>query len=201
MGKRRSKRFDVVLGGSRGRGLVGGGGPGTRKGGRRVLLTPRSAALPSRKGVMAPFFVRARAAAPLKGTHQPPFSAPHREKPSRRPGPAPASPHAPHMPHESRISHAREEQCGCGCEKWRPGRNVPPRTRQPPRENREITRKPPDVPGASARTILLERQNQNPMGLKSTSGPPMRTGLRSGRDRSHGEGCEGLAGVERGGII
>ncbi len=56
---------------------------------------------------------------------------------------------------------------GRGRRKWRSGRIVPPRTRRLFCGNRGIMRKLSGASGASARTILPERQSRDPMGSKS----------------------------------
>ena len=50
--------------------------PATQKGGRRGSFTLRPALLPSRSGAMTPFLMSVGAAAHLKDTRRPPFSAP-----------------------------------------------------------------------------------------------------------------------------
>jgi len=54
-------------------------------------------------------------------------------------------------------------------------------------------RKPPDAPGASARTILPQRQNRNSMGLKSAPGSA--DADRPARDR--GPAAQGRPGRSR----
>ena len=120
--------------------------------------------------------------------------------PFHRPGTPQITSRAPHAPHGSRVPRVREERRGCGCEKWRSGRIVPLHTRRPFRGNRGIMRKPPDAPGASARTILPQRQNRNSMGSKSAPGPadtdrPARDRDRSARDR--GPAAQGRPGRSR----
>ena len=135
----------------------------------------------------------------VKDTRRPPFWARIGGLgPFHRPGPPQITSRAPHAPHESRVPRVREERCGC--EKWRSGRIVPLHTRRPFRGNRGIMRKPPDAPGASARTILPQRQNRNSMGSKSAPGPA--DADRSARDhdrpvRDRGPAAQGRPGRSR----
>ena len=170
------------------------GGPGRRKGGRCVTFGCAAVLALTGNGVIAPLRDGARLGWGVKDTRRPPFWARIGGLgPFHRPGPPQITSRVPHAPHGSRVPRVREERCGCGCEKWRCGRIVPLRTRRPFRGDRGIMRKSPDAPGASARTILPQRQNRNPMGSKSASGPA--DADRPARDR--GPAAQGRPGRSR----
>ena len=177
------------------------GGPRRRKGGRRITFGCAAALAFTGNGVIAPLRDGAHLGWGVKDMRRPPCGARIGGLgPFHRPGPPQITSRAPHAPHGSRVPRVREERRGCGCEKWRSGRIVPLHTRRPFRGNRGIMRKPPDAPGASARTILPQRQNRNSMGSKSAPGPadadrPARDRDRSARDR--GPAAQGRPGRSR----
>jgi len=75
----------------------------------------------------------------------------------------------------------RPAECSTAClcgpawgERWRSGRNVPPRTRSRHHQNRGITRKSPNAPGVPTRTILPGRQNRDSSGSPTAPGASRR---------------------------